>query len=201
METYSDLSRACSVSFGHLLSIDTCYSIHWFWPRTAKSQISIRAVWCGPSQTAHAPKAHFCLARFGLNVHIPKKDQKSWKHAHKPADKPSLSLYILENLAGPTKCQILFSVKIKISLHLICGLSLQSAGALDICEKEHVVYDSCMHRLAAVSSDKLFLTILFDTSTKIKPKQYRAYKGWSLSERKVSSDSTGTYYNFYAVIV
>ena len=49
------------VSSGSLFSIDTFYSIQWFWQRTAKALIRLRsrAVWSGPSLFTHAPKAHF----------------------------------------------------------------------------------------------------------------------------------------------
>ena len=52
------------VTFGRLFSIDTFYSIQWFWHRTAKALIRLHncTVWSKHLLSAHAPNAHFRLA-------------------------------------------------------------------------------------------------------------------------------------------
>ena len=55
--------QVCKVSSGPLLSINTFYSIQWFWQRTTEALIRLRfgAVWSRPSLSAHASKAHLFL--------------------------------------------------------------------------------------------------------------------------------------------
>ena len=91
------------VSSGPLLSIDTFYSIQWFWQRTAKTLIRLRmrAFWSGPSLSAHA------LGTFSLGAaRIICSFFLSWKCLTFQVKTPRSDLDLDAGLGGSVGCAV-----------------------------------------------------------------------------------------------
>ena len=115
-------SCAC-VKYQILLSFDTVYSIQWFCNRTAKVliRLRIRAVWAGPSLSAHALKARFCkgrLTHYRLKGGWVMNGGRIWHHV-----KACVKVINVDETGTKQICRILFS-NLHIYNHILSPFSV-----------------------------------------------------------------------------